>query len=64
MSTELAPPETRLVAIFASDGAALDGAGRAGVRLLRMAGPGVALLAAGTADVARLYAAGARLVID
>ena len=63
MSTELVPIETRLVAIFASDRAALDGARRAGVRLLRMAGPGVALLAAEAADAARLYAAGARLVI-
>lgn len=60
---DAALPEPRLVAIFANDGAALEAARRAGVRLLRLVAPGVALLAAEAGAVARLYAAGARLVI-
>ncbi len=63
MSDEPAATEGRLIAIFASDGAAVEGARRAHVRLLRMAAPGVALLMAEAGAAARLYAAGARLVI-
>lgn len=63
MSEDLPAPEPRLIAIFASDGAAREAARLAGVRLLRLAAPGVALLAADPGAAMRLYAAGARLVI-
>ncbi len=55
--------EPRLIALFASDGAALEAARRAGVRLLKLAAPGVAVLSFAPGAAARLYAAGARLVI-
>lgn len=64
MSDDLPGLEPRLIAIFASDGAARDAAKRAGLRLLGMAAPGVGLFSAGPGATARLYAAGARLVIS
>lgn len=57
-------PEPRLIALFASDGAAAEAAKHAGVRLLSLAAPGVALLSFAPGAAARLYAAGARLVIS
>lgn len=63
MSDDLPGLESRLIAIFANDGAAADAARRAGLRLFAMAAPGVGVFAAGPGAAARLYAAGARLVI-
>jgi len=63
MSDDLAGPEPRLIAIFANDGVALAAAGRTGLRLFSLAAPGVGLFSAGPGASARLYAAGARLVI-
>lgn len=63
MRDEMHGAEPRLIAIFANDGAAMEAARRAGIRLLSLAAPGVALLAADAAAAPRLYAAGARLVI-
>ena len=64
MSNDLPGLESRLIAIFASDGAAREAAQRAGLRLLGIAAPGVGLFSAGPGAAARLYAAGARLVIN
>lgn len=59
-SAETNPP---MIALFPGDEAALAAVQRLGLKLLRFAGPGVALLAPVEGISGKLYAEGAKLVV-